>query len=90
MPASPDARREKLTAYIKEIAVQAGFDVCRIAGAETEERLSRDLGGYVAAGHHGTMAWMEETAERRAAPTTLWAETKSVIMLGMNYGPDHD
>ena len=90
MPTSTSNNPAKLTAYIKDIAAQAGFDVCRIAGAETEERLGHDLAGYVAAGHHGTMAWMEETAERRAAPTTLWAETKSVIMLGMNYGPDHD
>jgi len=90
MPTSISKDPAKLTAYIKDVATQTGFDVCRIAGAETELRLGRDLAGYVAAGHHGTMAWMAETAERRAAPTTLWAETKSVIMLGMNYGPDHD
>ncbi|MGV3551335.1 tRNA epoxyqueuosine(34) reductase QueG [Rhizobium sp.] len=90
MPASPDARREKLSLYIKTLAQQSCFDVCRITDAETEPRLATDLGGYVAAGHHGTMAWMEETAERRAAPTTLWSEAKSVIMLGMNYGPGED
>jgi epoxyqueuosine reductase len=33
---------------------------------------------------------MEETRERRAAPTRLWPEAKSVIVLGMNYGPDQD
>ena len=26
----------------------------------------------------------------RAAPRKLWPDTKSVIMLGVNYGPDHD
>jgi len=90
MPTSISRDPVKLTAYVKEIARQTGFDVCRIAGAETEERLGRDLAGYIEAGHHGTMGWMAETAERRAAPTTLWPDTKSVIMLGMNYGPDHD
>ena len=90
MPISTSRNPAKLTAYIKDIARQAGFDICRIAGAETEKRLGHDLAGYVEAGHHGTMAWMEETRERRASPTGLWADTKSVIMLGMNYGPDHD
>ncbi len=36
------------------------------------------------------MAWMETTAERRADPRALWPEVRSVIMLGLNYGPDHD
>ena len=74
MPTSISKDPVKLTALVKDTARQAGFDICRVAGAETEERLGRDLAGYVAAGHHGTMAWMEETRERRAAPTTLWAE----------------
>ena len=90
MPTSISRDPAKLTAYVKDIARQAGFDTCRIASAETEERLGIDLAAYVDAGHHGTMAWMEETRDRRAAPTTLWPEAKSVIMLGMNYGPDQD
>jgi epoxyqueuosine reductase len=36
------------------------------------------------------MGWMETTAERRASPLALWPDVRSVIMLGMNYGPDHD
>ena len=36
------------------------------------------------------MAWMETTAERRGAPNALWPEVRSVIMLGMNYGPDEN
>jgi epoxyqueuosine reductase len=90
MPTSISREPAKLTAYIKDIARQAGFDICRVTSAEAEERLGRDLAAYVDAGHHGTMVWMEETKERRAAPTTLWPEAKSVIMLGMNYGPEHD
>jgi len=33
------------------------------------------------------MDWMAETAERRADPRTLWPEVRSVILLGLNYGP---
>ncbi len=33
---------------------------------------------------------MQTTAGRRGAPRALWPDVRSVIMLGMNYGPDHD
>ena len=36
------------------------------------------------------MHWMDETADRRSDPRALWPEVRSVIMLGMNYGPDQD
>jgi epoxyqueuosine reductase len=34
------------------------------------------------------MAWMAETFERRADPQKLMHDAKSVVMLGLNYGPD--
>jgi epoxyqueuosine reductase len=36
------------------------------------------------------MGWMAESAERRSDPATLWPDVRSVIMLGLNYGPDGD
>jgi len=36
------------------------------------------------------MDWMETTAARRGDPRALWPAVRSVIMLGMNYGPAHD
>lgn len=36
------------------------------------------------------MAWMAETAERRADPAVLWPDARSIIMLGLNYGPDEN
>ncbi len=39
---------------------------------------------------HGDMDWLAATAERRGAPMALWPDVRSVIMLGVNYGPDHD
>jgi epoxyqueuosine reductase len=36
------------------------------------------------------MAWMAEKADRRADPRVLWPQVRSIIMLGMNYGPDGD
>ena len=36
------------------------------------------------------MTWLKSTAERRASPLVLWPDVRSIIMLGMNYGPDDD
>ncbi len=36
------------------------------------------------------MDWMARTAARRADPRTLWPEVRSVIVLGVNYGPADD
>jgi len=36
------------------------------------------------------MTWMAETVERRADPRTLMRGARSVILLGLNYGPDGD
>ncbi len=53
---------------------------------EAKARLER----FLAEGAHGDMDWLETTAERRGSPSALWADVRSVIMLGMNYGPDHN
>ena len=42
------------------------------------------------AGAQGDMAWLPATGERRASPTTLWPEVRTILMLGLNYGPDSD
>jgi epoxyqueuosine reductase len=71
-------------------ARELGFDAIGVtkpdAVPEAKERLER----FLADGAHGDMVWMETTAERRGAPTALWPEVRSVIMLGMNYGPDRN
>jgi epoxyqueuosine reductase len=36
------------------------------------------------------MDWMAATAERRGNPQVFWPQARSVIMLGLNYGPDED
>jgi epoxyqueuosine reductase len=36
------------------------------------------------------MTWMAETAERRADPRALMRQARSVVLLGLNYGPDGD
>ncbi len=36
------------------------------------------------------MGWLADSADRRGSPVALWPEVRSIVMLGMNYGPDSD
>jgi epoxyqueuosine reductase len=45
---------------------------------------------FLAAGAHGDMAWMAANAERRGDPRAIWPDVCSIVMLGINYGPDDD
>jgi epoxyqueuosine reductase len=45
---------------------------------------------FIAAGGHGDMDWLARDPQRRTDPRILWSEVRSVIMLGVNYGPDED
>ncbi len=80
----------RLRAFLEQEARRLGFDAFGVVAAEDAPDRSGCLGEFVARGRHGTMAWMEETAERRGSPKALWPEVRSIIMLGMNYGPDDD
>jgi epoxyqueuosine reductase len=48
------------------------------------------LHAWLGEGHHGSMEWMADTAERRADPKALWPDVRSVILLGLNYAPTID
>jgi epoxyqueuosine reductase len=56
------------------------------AGPEIGERLRE----FLSAGAHGDMEWMAANADRRGDPRTIWPEVRSIIMLGLNYGPHDD
>jgi epoxyqueuosine reductase len=36
------------------------------------------------------MAWLADRPERRSDPRVMWSDVRSVVMLGLNYGPDLD
>ncbi len=83
-------KQQKIKAFLLKEALALGFadmHICNVADAKNQEDVLRR---FVDAGYHGSMDWMRETLERRAHPNNLWADVKSVVMLGMNYGPDHD
>jgi len=75
---------------IKSLALEAGFSAARICRADEAWPAAERLRAFVAADYHGSMTWMEETLERRQAPTAMWPEAKSAVVVGLNYGPEHD
>jgi epoxyqueuosine reductase len=75
---------------IRERANAEGFEAVGFAAASAPEGAPEGLAGFLAAGHHGDMAWMANTAERRSRPDVLWSEAKSIITLAANYGPAAD
>jgi epoxyqueuosine reductase len=83
----------KPAALVDELRARAralGFDAFGITSASARPDLREKLGAALARGWHGDMDWMAETAERRSSPAALWDGVRSVIMLGVNYGPDSD
>ena len=75
---------------IRARAQDLGFSACRFASAAEPWSAGERLAHFVEAGRHGDMGWLETTLERRAHPTSMWADARTAIVLGVNYGPDHD
>src|SRR5580692_12048191 len=75
---------------IRDEATALGFDACGFARTDAPWPAAARLAEFVAAGRHGSMDWIERTAERRAHPRAMWGEARSAIVLGLNYGPDRD
>ena len=82
----PEAIKRALIA----LARSRGFDGAGVTKPDAVPEAKARLERFLADGAHGNMLWMATTAERRAAPLALWPDVRSVIMLGMNYGPDED
>ncbi|MGV6872660.1 tRNA epoxyqueuosine(34) reductase QueG [Pseudochelatococcus sp. B33] len=86
-PALPVSEAARLKRDLVARAHSEGFDVVRVTGPDSIPEARERLDRWLEAGHHGSMDWMAETADRRASPRALWAQVRSVVMLAMNYGP---
>ena len=75
---------------IRSEAERLGFVVCGFTRADAAPDAGDGLRAWLAAGHHGTMGWMEARADERASPNGLWSEARSVIALAMSYAPAGD
>ncbi|MCZ4279327.1 tRNA epoxyqueuosine(34) reductase QueG [Kiloniella laminariae] len=74
-------------AAIREQALSLKFDAVGFSPAEINEQTKENLRTFLARGYHGDMGWMENRLEWRENPTAMWEDAKSIIVLGVNYGP---
>jgi epoxyqueuosine reductase len=67
-----------------------GFDCIGVTDPQSIAQAGKHFREFLEAGAHGDMDWLASHPERRADPRVLWANVRSVIMLGVNYGPDEN
>lgn len=79
-----------IKAALARRAAALGFDIVRVTRPDAVPHAGERLRTFLAHGRHGTMDWMETTADRRVDPGALWPEARSIIMLAMSYAPDQD
>ncbi|MGH6673670.1 MAG: tRNA epoxyqueuosine(34) reductase QueG [Xanthobacteraceae bacterium] len=82
----PSALKAALSAFARA----QGFDAVGVARPDAIGQAGERLRAFIEAGAHGDMTWMVEKVDRRADPLVLWPDARSIVMLGLNYGPDDD
>jgi epoxyqueuosine reductase len=75
---------------LAEKAQKLGFDLCRIASPDSISEAPARLRAWLKSGAAGDMDWMGETSDRRSDPRVLWPDVRSIVIVGMNYGPQVD
>lgn len=73
------------TRRIKELAMEAGFSRVGLARAEPLHDDLAALQRWLAAGMHGSMAWMAEDPQRRCDPRQVVPGARTVIALAVDY-----
>src|SRR5262249_2218891 len=71
-------------------ANEQGFGVVGVTRPDSIAEAKKHLETFLAEGAHGEMGWLETSADRRGDPRALWSEVRSVVILGLNYGPDEE
>ena len=75
------ARADAVRAALCERARGLGIDAVGFAAPELPRARQSAYRHYIAAGHHGDMAWLARDPERRQSPKALWPQVETVIVL---------
>src|ERR1700749_695692 len=82
--------KEGLKDALTREARALGFDCMGITDPDAIAGAGRYFREFIEAGAHADMDWLAANPECRADPRVLWPGVRSVIMLGVNYGPDQN
>jgi epoxyqueuosine reductase len=80
----------EIKAAIRQQALALGFEAVGFAPPSLAPEARAHLAEFIARGYHGDMSWLAQRAAERTQPMALWPEVKSVVVLGLNYGPAED
>ena len=89
MPCSTSNKINLKQALIEK-SKECGFDIIKITKPKVDQKNKDYFDKFILENFHGEMDWLENKTERRKSPKKLWSDVESIIMLGINYGPDHD
>ena len=64
-----------------------GFDAVGLCAAVRDAGNAADLATFLDRGLQGDMDWLARHRARRTDPRTLWPEARTIVALGVNYGP---
>ena len=67
-----------------------GFDCIGVTDPDAIGNAGKYFREFLDADGHGDMDWLAANPERRTDPRVLWPGVRSIIMLGVNYGPDEN
>jgi epoxyqueuosine reductase len=75
-------------ARARQLALEAGFDLVGIAGAEAPPELA-SFGEWVARGHAGDMAYLTGQVAKRSELRAAFPWARSVVCVGLQYDTPH-
>src|ERR1019366_1912117 len=81
---------ENLKSALASEARALGFDCIGVTDPDVLKDAGKHFRDFLKAGAHGDMDWLAASPERRTDPRVLWPGVRSIIMLGVNYGPDEN
>ena len=85
----PNAHKDP-RGWLIEAAAHEGFLLAGIGPADIGSVNRAGLAAFLDDTFEGDMGWLRDTAAKRQQPQAMWPDAKTAIVLGMNYGPDHN
>ena len=79
-----------LKSALAQQARALGFDCIGVTDPDAIADAGKHFREFLARGAHGDMDWLAAQPERRTDPRVLWGGVRSIIMVGVNYGPDEN
>jgi epoxyqueuosine reductase len=83
----PTSTPDDIRQAIRTKAHALGFEAVGFTRASLPPAAGEHLHAFLAEHRHGDMDWLARNAERRTDPKALWPDARSVVVLGVNYGP---